>query len=505
MTDLSIDRPVTQSPLLPGEINTRVAGLAAAALLGGAWLLAQSFAWRQGALFLLGGALGLVLYHALFGFTSAFRVFIADRRGAGLRAQMAMLALAVVLFFPALSAGSLFGHPVTPNLAPVGTAVLVGAFLFGIGMQLGGGCASGTLFAAGGGNTRMYVTLAAFIARSVVGAAHLPWWAVQPSLPPISLIDSLGLWPALAVNLAAFAAIAGGTVILERRRHGGLATANAATEAGWRRVLQGPWPLIAGALGLAVLNFATLAIARKPWGITSAFALWGSKLAAIGGLDVASWPHWQSFASQRGKPMRYFSAALALALALAGPSVARADTTLLNVSYDPTREFYADVNKVFAERWKGETGETLSIRASHGGSGAQARAVIDGLEADVVTLALAWDIDAIAGQAKLLDPGRQKRVPDNSAPYTSTIVFLVRKGNPKGIKDWGDLIRPEVKVITPNPKTSGGARWNYLAAWGYALKKDNGDERKARDFVAALFKRVPVQDTGARGATMTFV
>jgi sulfate/thiosulfate-binding protein len=202
--------------------------------------------------------------------------------------------------------------------------------------------------------------------------------------------------------------------------------------------------------------------------------------------------------------MRYFSAALAIVLGLAGPSVARADTTLLNVSYDPTREFYAEVNKAFVERWKAETGETLSIRASHGGSGAQARAVIDGLEADVVTLALAWDIDAIAEQAKLLDPGWQKRLPDNSAPYTSTIVFLVRKGNPKGIKDWGDLTKLDVKVITPNPKTSGGARWNYLAAWAYGLKANGGDEAKAKAFVAELYRHVPVLDTGARGSTITF-
>jgi uncharacterized protein len=304
MTDITSNLTPTYAPSVPATrrvpVNLPVVAAAAILLAAGAGLIATGVDGKHASLYLLGGALGLVLYHALFGFTSAFRVFIADRRGAGLRAQMAMLALAVMLFFPALSAGSLFGHPVTPNLAPVGTAVLVGAFLFGIGMQLGGGCASGTLFAAGGGNTRMYVTLAAFIAGSVVGAAHLPWWTAQPSLPPISLIDSLGLWPALAVNLAAFAAIAGGTVILERRRHGRLATANAATEAGWRRVLQGPWPLIAGALGLAVLNFATLAIAGKPWGITSAFALWGSKLAAIGGIDVASWPYWQAPAAKAG-------------------------------------------------------------------------------------------------------------------------------------------------------------------------------------------------------------
>jgi len=188
--------------------------------------------------------------------------------------------------------------------------------------------------------------------------------------------------------------------------------------------------------------------------------------------------------------------------ALAAP--AHGATTLLNVSYDPTREFYADVDKVFVPEWKAQTGEDATIQASHGGSGAQARAVIDGLEADVVTLALAYDIDAIAANAKLLPADWQTRLPDDSAPYTSTIVFLVRKGNPKGIHDWADLIKPGVSVITPNPKTSGGARWNYLAAWAYGLKANNGDEAKAKAYVAALFKHVPVLDTGARGSTITF-
>jgi sulfate transport system substrate-binding protein len=181
------------------------------------------------------------------------------------------------------------------------------------------------------------------------------------------------------------------------------------------------------------------------------------------------------------------------------------DLRLLNASYDPTRELYQDFNAAFAKYWQAKTGDTLTIQQSHGGSGKQARAVIDGLEADVVTLALAYDIDAIAEKARLLPPDWQKRLPNNSAPYTSTIVFLVRKGNPKGIKDWDDLVRPEVSVVTPNPKTSGGARWNYLAAWGYALKKFENDENKTRDFVARLFRNVPVLDTGARGATTTFV
>lgn len=193
---------------------------------------------------------------------------------------------------------------------------------------------------------------------------------------------------------------------------------------------------------------------------------------------------------------------LAGALALA-PSAWAA--SLLNVSYDPTRELYKEINPAFIKSWQSQTGETLTIQQSHGGSGKQARSVIDGLSADVVTLALAHDIDEIAEKTKLLPSNWQTRLPHNSSPYTSTIVFLVRKGNPKAIKDWGDLVKPGVQVITPNPKTSGGARWNYLAAWGYALKQPGGNEAKARDFVKALFKNVPVLDTGARGSTMTFV
>ncbi|TLM68144.1 MAG: sulfate ABC transporter substrate-binding protein [Deltaproteobacteria bacterium] len=199
------------------------------------------------------------------------------------------------------------------------------------------------------------------------------------------------------------------------------------------------------------------------------------------------------------------SLVLALAALLAAGSVFAADVTLLNVSYDPTRELYVEFNAAFARHWKAKTGDTVTVQQSHGGSGKQARAVIDGLEADVVTLALAGDIDAVADKAKLLPPDWQKRLPHNSSPYTSTIVFLVRKGNPRGIKDWNDLVRPGVSVITPNPKTSGGARWNYLAAWGYALKQKGGTDTTARDFVTALFRNVPVLDSGARGSTTTFV
>lgn len=196
--------------------------------------------------------------------------------------------------------------------------------------------------------------------------------------------------------------------------------------------------------------------------------------------------------------------AMFLSLAWTQSSSAADEITLLNVSYDPTREFYVEFNKAFAEYWKQKTNQKVTINQSHGGAAKQARAVIDGLEADVVTLALAYDIDAIAEHAKLIPDDWQKRLPNNSSPYTSTIVFLVRKGNPKQIKDWNDLVKEGVSVITPNPKTSGGARWNYLAAWGYSLKQNNNDEAKAKEFVSKLFKNVPVLDSGARGSTTTF-
>lgn len=199
------------------------------------------------------------------------------------------------------------------------------------------------------------------------------------------------------------------------------------------------------------------------------------------------------------------STVLSAGLGLVALSPASAQSTLLNVSYDPTRELYREFNAAFLEKWKEETGESVTIRMSHGGSGAQARAVIDGLEADVVTLALEADIDAIAERTGKIPPDWRARLPNNSAPYTSTIVFLVRKGNPKQIRDWGDLVREGVEVITPNPKTSGGARWNFLAAWAWALEAYGGDEEKAREYVGELYRHVPVLDTGARGSTTNFV
>jgi len=197
--------------------------------------------------------------------------------------------------------------------------------------------------------------------------------------------------------------------------------------------------------------------------------------------------------------------ALALIVILMGSAAHAASSTLLNVSYDPTRELYEDYNKAFAAYWKSKTGDTVRVNQSHGGSGKQARSVIDGLEADVVTLALAYDIDALATRGGLIPANWQSRLPNNSAPYTSTIVFLVRKGNPKSIHDWGDLVRPGISVITPSPKTSGGARWNYLAAWAWALKQPGGNDAAAEGFVKKLYHNVPVLDSGARGATVTFV
>ncbi len=286
MTDLSL--PAGSAP---ARVEAPVVAVALAALIVGAGWLGSSYGWRQGALYLLGGGLGFALYHAAFGFTSAFRVLIADGRGAGLRAQMAMLAVAVLLFFPALAHGSLFGQPVHGEAGPVGTAMLVGAFLFGIGMQMGGGCASGTLYTVGGGSSRMFVTLAFFIVGSAVGAYQMPAWQELPAFPTLTLIGAFGWLPALALSLILFAAIALVSLAVERRRHG---TAERAFDAPARRsLLSGPWPLIWGALALALGNFATLALAGRPWGITSGFALWGSKLWALTGADVASWAYWK--------------------------------------------------------------------------------------------------------------------------------------------------------------------------------------------------------------------
>src|SRR6516164_7553034 len=273
MTDLSVDATLLaahwERSFDKAPSNRQVVAIAFVLLSGGALALAATYSWRQGALFVLGGALGLVLYHALFGFTSAWRVLIADGRGAGLRAQMLMLAVAAILFFPTLAHGTLFGQPVHGEYGAVGLSVLVGAFLFGLGMQLGGGCASGTLYTASGGNTRMLVTLAFFIAGSALGAWHLPWWSAQPNVGQISLISAWGWVAALLVSLAGFVAIALLTIVIERHRHGTLLSGVTTQRRGWRRFLHGPWPLVAGAVALALCNFATLYLAGRPWGITS--------------------------------------------------------------------------------------------------------------------------------------------------------------------------------------------------------------------------------------------
>ncbi len=251
--------------------------------------LQAAVSWRQSALLLVGTFAGIVLYHAAFGFTSSWRVFITDRRGAGLRAQMVMLAATCLVFFPLLASGSAFGQSLRGSVSPAGVPVLVGAFIFGLGMQLGGGCASGTLYTAGGGSVRMLVTLAAFIVGSVIGTAHVPWWAAQPSWAATSLVTLYGPIVGLMISLGTFAAIAALTLVLERRRHGRLIDPDADKSPTW---LRGPWPLVAGAIGLAVVNIATLLLAGRPWGVTSAFALWGAKAAIAMGVPVNTWTYW---------------------------------------------------------------------------------------------------------------------------------------------------------------------------------------------------------------------
>lgn len=248
---------------------------------------------NQALLFLIGGALGMTLYHASFGFTSSWRVFIKERRGRGLRAQMIMLALAVLLFFPALGAGELFGNPVTGNVNPVSMSVMIGAFIFGIGMQLGGGCASGTLYTVGGGSARMLVTLLFFCLGSLIATSHLDWWFALPHLEPISLVQSLGVIPGLLLSFIVFALIAAATIYFEKKRHGSLEVEPKSQHQGWKRFIRGPWPLIWGGIILTLLNFATLALAGRPWGVTSALAVWGAKGATLIGLDVSSWDYWQ--------------------------------------------------------------------------------------------------------------------------------------------------------------------------------------------------------------------
>ncbi len=254
---------------------------------------------NQALLFLVGGALGMTLYHASFGFTSSWRVFLKERRGRGLRAQMIMLALAVLLFFPALGAGELFGNPVKGNVNPVSMSVMIGAFIFGIGMQLGGGCASGTLYTVGAGSARMIVTLIFFCTGSLIATSHIQWWFDLPHFEPISLVKSLGVVPALLLNFVLFAIIAAATVYFEKKRHGNLEVEPQSVNHGWKRFLRGPWPLVWGGIILTLLNFATLALAGRPWGVTSALAVWAAKSASLMGVDVASWAYWQQPANAK--------------------------------------------------------------------------------------------------------------------------------------------------------------------------------------------------------------
>jgi len=251
--------------------------------------LAGAYGLRHAALFVVGLVAGLVLYHAAFGFTSSWRELVSARRGAGLRAQMLMLGVTVLLFLPLLTVGELGGQTLRGAVAPLGFSVLIGAFIFGIGMQLGGGCASGTLYTMGGGNSRMAVTLVAFIAGSVVGAWHMPLWQHAPALAPVSLLGAFGLAGALTLSLLLFAAIWSISAVFEQRRHGEVER----IRDGGLSWLRGPWPLVAGALGLAGVQLATLLLAGRPWGVTSAFVLWGSKILALLGVDVAAWPYWQ--------------------------------------------------------------------------------------------------------------------------------------------------------------------------------------------------------------------
>lgn len=266
--------------------------MTAVAIAGAAWMLAGAAGWRMGALFLVGTTAGVVLYHAAFGFTSAWRVFIADGRGEGVRAQMLLLAITSAIFFPLLAQGQAFGTALNGLVQPAGWPVAIGAFMFGIGMQLGGGCASGTLFSVGGGSPRMLVTLAAFIAGSVLATAHTAFWATLPAFPATSLVTQYGPVTALAITLTALGAIFVATVIVERRRFGRLVSAD--LPARGARWLRGPWPLTTGAIGLMLVNLATLLLAGRPWGITSAFALWGAKVARVFGVPVDAWPYWSS-------------------------------------------------------------------------------------------------------------------------------------------------------------------------------------------------------------------
>jgi len=290
MTDITA-APSLAPPRL-GGIDRGPVLVAGAALVVGALLIADLIDLRQAVLFLVGGLMGATLYHASFGFTGGWRRLVVEGRGRAMRAQLLMIGAAAIAFIPLLSAGSFAGQPLVGATAPIGVSVIVGAALFGFGMQLGGGCGSGTLFTVGGGSARMLVTLAFFVVGALLGTAHLPWWLERPSIAPISLGAELGPLGGVLVTLVALAAVAGVTVLVERRRHGALETPDAPKRRGLPRFLRGPWPLIWGGLALAALNLATLLIAGHPWSITYGFGLWGAKVADAAGVPVGQWEFW---------------------------------------------------------------------------------------------------------------------------------------------------------------------------------------------------------------------
>lgn len=290
MTDITAGH-LSRRPRIPidrGPVTTTLLALAV-----GASIIAALVDGRQAALFLIGALLGITLYHASFGFTGGWRRFVVEKRGASIRAQMLMIGVTAIVFIPLLAAGEAFGRPLVGAVAPVGVSVLVGAAIFGLGMQLGGGCGSGTLFTVGGGSSRMLVTLAFFIVGAVLGTAHLPWWLEQPSLPAISLGNRIGVPGAIAATLVFLGAVAWLSAVVEKRAHGSLEIEKKPAVSGLPRLLQGPWPLIWGGLGLAGLNLATLLLAGHPWSVTYGFGLWGAKAAQAVGIPVAEWEFWQ--------------------------------------------------------------------------------------------------------------------------------------------------------------------------------------------------------------------
>ncbi|MDH6232024.1 putative membrane protein YedE/YeeE [Mesorhizobium soli] len=281
-----------RAPAAPINLDKGPVVVAVLAFVLGALAIGEAISPRQALLFLIGGLLGMTLYHASFGFTGGWRRFVVEQRGRAIRAQMLMIAAAAVVFIPLLASGSINGQPLSGAFAPVGVSVLVGAAMFGLGMQLGGGCGSGTLFTVGGGSSRMLVTLIFFIVGAVIGTAHLPWWLAQPSVPQISLGSALGVPGGVIVTLAGLGAVAALTVLIERRAHGSLEQVKPASEHSFARLLQGPWPLFTAGLGLAALNIATLVTAGHPWSVTFGFGLWGAKIAQAVGIPVETWDFW---------------------------------------------------------------------------------------------------------------------------------------------------------------------------------------------------------------------